>query len=184
MGRERVVSREAVIAGGCRFFLRNATVDMAGLATAMAISRATLYRVVNSRDALVGDVLWRLGERALASARGRRTADGVDGVLQVTRMFSERLRATGPFLDFLHAEPDTAARVLFGGVGVHRRAVRAQREILVETGVSAPWSPARLDQVAFLYVRVVESALYAPLLGSGGVDPAVAERAARAVLTA
>lgn len=175
----RVVSREQVVRGACRFFLRHGAVDMDGVARSLAISRATLYRVVRGRDVLLGEVLWLLGERALARARRERRCAGVDGVLEVTRRFADELRVSAPFRAFLRAEPETAARVLFHP-SVHRRAVRAQREILLE--VSGPWSAAALDQVAFLYVRIVESAIYAELLGGVPLDHALAERAARAVL--
>lgn len=45
----RVVTREQVVRGGCRYFLRHGTVDMDQLASALSISRATLYRVVQPR---------------------------------------------------------------------------------------------------------------------------------------
>jgi AcrR family transcriptional regulator len=183
-GRRRVVSHDRVVRSACRFFLRHGMVDMDRLAAGLAISRATLYRVAHSRDVLLTDVLWRLGERELLEARRERRSTGVDGVLEVTRLFMDRLRAAAPFLAFLHAEPETAARVLFNASGgVHRRVVSMQKEILLETcDTGEPWSAAALDQTAFLYVRIVESEVYAELLGRGPVDPALAERAARAVL--
>ncbi|MEO6083749.1 MAG: QsdR family transcriptional regulator [Umezawaea sp.] len=117
-------------------------------------------------------------------ARRERRSTGVDGVLEVTRLFMDRLRATAPFRAFLRAEPETAARVLFNASGgVHRRVVSVQKEILLETcDTGEPWSPAALDQTAFLYVRIVESEVYAELLGRDPVDHALAERASRAVL--
>ncbi|MFD1151760.1 QsdR family transcriptional regulator [Saccharothrix hoggarensis] len=181
-GTRRVVSQDQVVRGACRFFLRHGGVDMDGLATSLAISRATLYRVVHSRDGLLGDVLWLLADRLLARAREQRTNPGVDGVLEVTRRFVDQLRASGPFRAFLRGEPDTAARVLFqASGGVHRRAVLAQKEILLEVE-GGPWSAAVLDQVAFLYVRIVESALYAELLTGTPLDHELAEQAARTVL--
>ncbi|WP_199431351.1 QsdR family transcriptional regulator [Qaidamihabitans albus] len=179
----RVISRERVVRGACRFFLRHGTVDMDALAPDLAISRATLYRVVHSRDALLGDVLWRLGEELLDRARRRRTLSGVDGVLEVTRHFAGYLWDAGPFRTFLHAEPDTAARILFTASGrVHRRAVHAQRQILLESDAGT-WPSADLDGLAYLYLRIVESALYAELLHGRRLDLAAAEPAARAVLT-
>ncbi|MCG8914559.1 QsdR family transcriptional regulator [Actinokineospora sp. PR83] len=184
VGARRVVSREQVVLGASRFFLRHGTVDMDRLATALAISRATLYRVVHSRDGLLGDVLWLLAERLLVRARQQRRRGGDDGVLEVTQRFTDQLRGSAPFLAFLRGEPETAARVLFNATGgVHRRAVSAQREILREVhGPGAPWSPSALDQLAYLYVRIVESMIYAELLGGAPLDPDLAERAARAVL--
>jgi len=150
------------------------------LAVELSISRATLYRVVHSRDRLLGAVLWRLGERVLAEARRARTQCGVDGVLQVTRVFCARLRMSAPFRTFLAAEPATAARVLFtASGGVHGRVVAAQHQILLEAGAAGA-----CPDLAYLYVRVVESELYAELLTGHPLDPVIAERAARSLLTA
>ncbi|MFG2924648.1 QsdR family transcriptional regulator [Streptomyces sp. NPDC048305] len=146
------------------------------------MSRATLYRVAGSRDALLTDVLWELADHLLARARRRRTRAGVDGVLEITRYFVTALRASAPFEAFLRAEPDTARRLLTGGC-VHRRAVLAQRSILLEAeGRDRIWSGSGIDDLAYLYVRVVESALYAELLSRRRPDFDLAERAARAVL--
>ena len=178
MGARRVVSREQVVRGACRFFVRHGGVDMDGLAVSLAVSRATLYRVAHSRDGVLADALWLLADRVLDRARQQRTAGGVDGVLQVTRHFVAQLRTSAPFRQFLCREPETAARVLLND-SVHRRAVAAQRDILREV---RPWSPRELDQAAFLYVRVVESVLYAELLGGTPLDLDLAERAARSLL--
>ncbi len=180
----RVVSRERVVQGGCTFFLRHGTVEMDGLADHLSVSRATLYRVVHGRDPLLGEVLWRLGERMLVRARAETTSPGIDGVLETTRRFAARVRHAEPFLAFLHAEPATAARVLFTPAGgVHARVVEAQRGILA-SATDPAWSPGDLDGAAYLYVRIIESALYADLLGGHPADPMTTQRAARAVLEA
>ncbi|GIF71670.1 QsdR family transcriptional regulator [Asanoa siamensis] len=180
----RVVSQERVVRGGCAFFLRHATVDMAALAETLSVSRATLYRVVPGRDPLLGDVLWRFGGRMLARARAQTSSPGIEGVLETTRRFADGVRQAEAFVAFLRAEPATAARVLFTPAGdVHARVVRAQRDILAEAA-DPTWTPGDLDGAAFLYVRVIESALYAELLRGRPADPDTAERAARAVLEA
>lgn len=179
----RVLTREHVIRGGCQFFVRHGTVDMAALAASLAISRATLYRIVHSRDALLGEVLWLLGDHLLTQARRRGGDAGIDGVLEVTRLFTAWLRAATPFQVFLRAEPETAARVLLTTSGhVHRHVVRAQREILLEKAC-AQWLPAAPEQQAYLYVCLAESALYGELLGGVRLDLALIERAARGLLT-
>lgn len=180
----RVLTREHVVRGGCRFFLRHGTVDMAELATSLAISRATLYRIVHSRDALLGEVLWLLGDGLLNRARRHgRPGAGVDGVLEVTRLFVGQLRSAEPFRTFLRAEPETAARVLLTASGhVHRRVVVAQRNILLEHA-GPTWLPAAPDQQAYLYVCLAEAALYAELLHGLRLDLSLTERAARALLT-
>lgn len=178
----RVVTREQVVHGACRYFLRHGTIDMDELALQLAIGRATLYRVVHRRDEVLGEVLWKLGGAMLDRARLDRQQPGPDGVLEVTRLFVERLRKAKPFMAFLRAEPQTASRVLFSpSGGVHRRAVAKQREILVECGCGG--DAALLDQRAYLYVRIAESVLYAELLGEGPLEPEIAERVAKALLT-
>jgi hypothetical protein len=67
----RVISYDEVVAGARRHFLRNGTVDMDELAHELAVSRATLYRAVDGRDRLLGDVLWSFAERIFSRARRR-----------------------------------------------------------------------------------------------------------------
>ena len=182
----RVVSERDVVRGGCRFFLQHGTLEMDALAASLAISRATLYRVVHSRDRLLGDVLWELGEQVLNRAREQRTATGVDGVIEVTHRFCVSLLRSEPFRDFLRAEPKTANRVLFTPAGgVHARAVAAQKEILLE---AARRGELRLaadpDHLAYLYVRIIESTLYAELLNGQQPDLPLAERTIRSLLHA
>ncbi|GAA0221112.1 hypothetical protein GCM10010492_19040 [Saccharothrix mutabilis subsp. mutabilis] len=177
VGARRVVTREQVVRGACRFFVLHGSVDMDALAAGLAVSRATLYRVARSRDGLLADALWTLGGRVLEGARRQCADGGVEGVLRVTREFVARVNSAAPFRRFLCREPDTAARVLLHEV--HRRAVAAQRDILKSV---KPWPPGELDQAAYLYVRLVESVLYAELLGGGPLDLHLAERAARSLL--
>jgi hypothetical protein len=163
----RVISEHDVVRGACRFFLRHGTVEMDALATSLAISRATLYRVVHSRDRLLGDVLWDLGEQVLNRARAASTATGVDGVLDVTHRFCTKLLRAEPFRYFLRTEPKTATRVLFTPAGgVHT--------------LTLPGDPAHL---AYLYVRIIESSLYAELLTGQQPDLPLAERTIRSLLT-
>jgi hypothetical protein len=176
----RVLAPGAVVRGAARQFQARGSLDMDLLATQLAISRATLYRIAGSRDALLGDALWALGRRTLDRARAARRQPGVDGVIEVSRRFADRLWAARPMRRFVAAEPSTAARVLFTPSGaVHRRAILAQRDIFVEAGVTPPGDPL---QLAFLYVRIMESVLYGELFSGSRVDFAVAERALRGLL--
>jgi hypothetical protein len=180
----RVVSESDVVRGGCRYFLRHGTLEMDALAGSLAISRATLYRVVHSRDRLLGDVLWYLGEQMLNRARAERTEPGVEGVIEITRRFCGYLLGAEPFRTFLRGEPKTATRVLFTPAGgVHARAVAAQKEILVETIRRGELRlVGDLDHLAYLYVRIIESSLYAELLTGQEPDLPLAERTIRSLL--
>jgi hypothetical protein len=177
----RVIGHSEVVRGAVRQFQAAGSLDMELLATELAISRATLYRVAGSRDALLGDALWLLGDRLLDGARATRRQPGVDGVIEVSRRFADRLWTARPMRRFVAGEPQTAARVLFTPSGeVHRRAVLAQSAIIREAGAAPPVGD--LFPLAFLYVRIMESVLYSELFSGCRVDFAVAERALRAVL--
>ena len=178
MSGRRVVSAEEVARAGCHFFLRHGTVDMDRLAAVMCVSRATLYRVTHGRDRLLGEVLWRLAERLLADARRRRRHSGVDGAVEITRRFTGRLLTAEPFRRFLAAEPEAAARILLTSAGgLTERIVTAQHEIFQEVGLAGAG-----PDLAYLYVRVIESALYAELVAGRPADLVLAQRAARTLL--
>jgi hypothetical protein len=179
-----VVSESDVVRGGCRYFLCHGTLEMDALAGSLAISRATLYRVVHSRDRLLGDVLWYLGEQMLKRARSERTGPGAEGVIEITRRFCGYLLGAESFRAFLRGEPKTATRVLFTPAGgVHARAVAAQKEIFLETVRRGELRlVSDLDHLAYLYVRIVESTLYAELLTGQEPDLPLAERTIRSLL--
>ena len=78
---------------------------MERLATELAVSRATLYRAVDGRDRLLGDVLWSLAERTYEQARGRVRGRGVDAILEISHGFTESVLTAAPFRRFLEEEP-------------------------------------------------------------------------------
>jgi AcrR family transcriptional regulator len=180
----RVITYEAIVAGARRHFLREATIDMEQLAHELAVSRATLYRAVDGRDRLLGDVLWSLAERTYEEARRAVTCRGVDAILEISHRFTESVTAAAPFRRFLEQEPQTAMRVLLTPAGgVHARAVALHREIFAEAFAGREDGLlGDLDTLAYLYVRLRESILYADIMSGRLPDPEVAERAVRALL--
>jgi hypothetical protein len=144
---------------------------MEAVAVDLAVSRATLYRVVGSRDRLLAEVLWRLASRALDHARERRTQDGIEGVLEVVRHFARQTLATQPLRRFIAAEPETATRVL---VTVEQRGIAAVTALFDEVGLGKQSTydlafPGLVEdppQVAYLLVRIVESLCFAELAGA------------------
>ncbi|MBU2662744.1 hypothetical protein KOI35_04415 [Actinoplanes bogorensis] len=160
-GSRRVVSHEQVVRAGVEHFLERSTLDMEALAGGMAISRATLYRVAGSRDALLEAVLAAVTTTMFDEARAVRTESGFDGVVEVSRHFGEQLRS--PVLArFLRLDAEAAGRILFTPAGgVHESAVAAQIEVFRETGVAAQLpDDADLGRIAYLYVRMVGTFLY------------------------
>jgi AcrR family transcriptional regulator len=181
----RVITYEAIVAGARRQFLREGTIDMSELAHELAVSRASLYRAVDGRDRLLGDVLWSLAEQTYEHARRSVSARGVDAILEISRRFTKAVTMSPPFRRFLEQEPQTALRVLLTPAGgVHARAVALHREIFAEAFEGDDDELLRdLDTLAYLYVRLRESILYADIMSGRQPDPDVAERAVRALLT-
>lgn len=182
----RVIGYAEVVRGARRHFLRLATIDMDALAAELSVSRSTLYRVVEGRDRLLGDVLWSLGEPVLTEARRAVRRRDVVGILEISRRFYEAIVEASAFRLFLHTEAQTAVRVLFTPEGrVHERYVRAQREIFADAIRAGTLPPdADIDSLAYLYIRIYESMLYSDLLIGRAPDVEPAERAARALLLA
>ncbi|MGK5678227.1 QsdR family transcriptional regulator [Actinoplanes sp. URMC 104] len=157
----RVVNHDQVVRAGVDHFVKNSTLDMEALAGEMAISRATLYRVAGSRDALLEDVMVVIANVIFDRARAARTRPGFEGVIEISRYFGEQLRT--PILErFLRDDAEAAARILFTPSGaVHDNAVARQVEIFRETGLAAQLPPdADLGRLAYLYVRMVGPFLY------------------------
>lgn len=180
----RVITNEDALRTARRMFAERATVDMDELAERLVVSRATLYRVVSSRDRLLGDVLWSYARALYDRALGEAGGSGTVRVLEVLRRFGTAIMANPQFRAFLATDPQAAMRVLFGPDGaVHERFVAANRALLVDTaerdGLTLPFN---VDPLAYVFSRIFESIWYADLLSGREIDLGVAERVARAVL--
>lgn len=181
---QRVITYEEVVSAGTRRFDETGTVDLEGLADDVAVSRATLYRVIEGRDRVLGDVVWWFGTRHYRRAREEVGGHGVDRAIGVLRRFGETILAQESFRRFLAEEPDVAARVLFTpSGGVHERFVEANAQLLRDVAPSGEL-PFDLDTTAYVVSRVYESMWYADLLSRREPDLDVADRVAMAVLQA
>ena len=181
----RIISDEQTVEAATRMFHATADVDMDALAKQLCVSRATLYRVAGSRDRLLGNVLWRAGERVTRKALGAAEGTGLERLLQATARFNAEIVGYAPLRRLLRDDPATAFRVLFTAESaVHLRFVRLWCEVFTEAQRSGELSlsvPA--DELAFVFVRLGESMLYADLLSGMEPNLELAAKAQRAVLT-
>jgi AcrR family transcriptional regulator len=191
----RVIDFEQAVSAGCRHFLDYGTIDMDAFALRLSVSRATLYRVVGSRDRLVAEVLWRLAEQAIERGRHRRTQDGVEGVVEVFQFVARTLLSSRGLRTFLAQEPDFALRLLGVSGGVHRRAVISATLLFHEVGLVKPlpdmsllgfetgtWLSDDPERVAHLFVGIIESLCFAEPVGGAEADRDLAEQAIRGLL--
>ncbi|MBG0564276.1 QsdR family transcriptional regulator [Actinoplanes aureus] len=162
-------------------YLHHSGLDMEALAGELSISRATLYRAVGSRDALLGEVFWALARLLLDEARGEATTTGPDRVIEVSRVFVELMFSAQQLRQFVAAEPQAAARLLVTpATDLQHRGVEAQLEIFRESGLTGDEDDLR--RRAYLYVRLLGSVMYSELLGVADVEFDLAEPALRALL--
>jgi AcrR family transcriptional regulator len=188
--RGRVITYPVALRAARHRFVGSGALSMDRLTADLWVSRATLYRVVGSRDKLLGDVLWQLAGRTLEIARLDADAEGLRGVdklLCVARRFDDEVGAFEPLQAYLAAEPEDATRVLFGVTArVHRRTVAAWTDLLGEelrAGTIGPLSSGTRE-AAFALVRIGESVLFGSMLAGVEPDLRLADRLRRSVLQA
>jgi hypothetical protein len=181
----RVITYDDVVTRGAARFDATSTIDLIELASDLAVSRATLYRVIEGRDRVIGDVLWHFASAHHRHAVAAASGVGVERVIGALRSFGEAILGQASFRGFITGEPDTATRVLFTHAGgVHERFVEANAALLGSEPEDAALSlPFDLDTTAYVLSRIYESMWYADLLSGREPDLDVADGAARAVLT-
>jgi len=158
---------------------------MGELAAALSISRATLHRWVGSRDQLLGEILWDLGETALDIAWPDAEGRGAAGVAHLVSAFVHTARDSEPFRDFLRREPERALRLLTTKASVVQSRIIAKLTALLNAEIDAGRleSPLPVPDLAYLLVRIGESFLYTDVITGDDPDPAKAHAAITALLT-
>jgi AcrR family transcriptional regulator len=147
--------------------------DMRGLAAELGVGRATLYRWVGSRDALLGELFWWLARRsharALDASAGQIGRDRILGFLQV---FLDSARRDPALRRFLAEEPEVALRVLTSRAARVQSGSIALMEALLaaETGGGRLHPAVERSTLAYVIVRICESFLYADVIAGREVD--------------
>ena len=160
----RVVTHEQVIRCAVQYFLEHGTVELEALAGQLAVSRSTLYRMVGSRQELLADVL-RWGSSAmLQQVAYRRNPTSAAAAVDCLLEFARDVQEHPTFRRFLKTSPDLALQALFmRKTSEHRQ--RSIRRLLVDSGALTDWPEAARDDAVFAVARILESTLYADLLG-------------------
>jgi AcrR family transcriptional regulator len=186
--RKRVIDREDALAAAKRQFLSTGEISMDDLARGLNVSRATLYRVVGSRDELLGDILWQLSRRTLDQAiqavRGSGLT-GADRLLAISQRYHEAVASFKPLHHLLQQEAADAFRVLFTPSGrVHERMVEAWATLLREAQENGELCdlPFDVEETAYMFVRIGESMLYGDLLAGVVPDNELSDRIRRVLL--
>jgi len=168
-----------------RRWLAQERIDMGELAIELGISRATLYRWVGSREQLIGEIIWSLGEVEIARLRETVRTGGVEGDLELTESFLAATLANVVLRQFVEAQPESALRILHSKDGVvQRRLIDVNTELLQEL-IDAGELEARLDarDLAFAVVRIGESFSWTDYITGDQPDASKAAEVIRMLLT-
>jgi hypothetical protein len=162
-----------------RTFMGGQRIEMAGLADQLGISRVTLHRWVGSRDQLLGEVLWSLGEPTLHQAREATIATGGAGIAETFERFLRTVQEHPQMRQFLAREPDIALRVLTTKhTHFQQRLVESIRSMLeCETAQQRLEPLMDLGDLAYIVVRLGESFFYNDIITGGEPDLSKARQA-------
>jgi AcrR family transcriptional regulator len=159
-------------------------VDMQGLARALGVDRATLYRWVGSREQLLAEVLWNLMSRTVARLReapgpGPRpmAASVVTGAAQATM-------ANRGMQHFLEHEGDLALKLLTTKASPfqHRLIELIADVVDADRQAGQLYSPVPADDLPYVLVRIMESYVYLSLITGDEPDATRAARVIHALL--
>ena len=160
--------------------------DMQGLADELGVSRATLFRHVGSREALLGKALWSLTERTLVIAAARWEAERPAGALHTpgTGRHLNAIVSRSPGLRRLLDEEALTLRLLTDPRGRIQTGIVTFVEALLRRDMAehglVPLIEA--DALAYALVRLGESFLYADVLAARQPDVGTADRLQRALV--
>ena len=158
--------------------------DMQGLAAELGVNRVTLYRWVGSKELLLGEVIASLSIATFERARREIRGSGPKYVAAVVQRVLEGIRAFDPMQRFLDHDPAYALKVLTSKESnVQRRGVEAIRGLLEEQMESgALETPADLEDLAYVIMRIGESFLYSDVIIGSEPDVAKAGQMVRLLL--
>ena len=165
-------------------FMAGERLDMQALAAELGVNRATLYRWVGSKELLLGEVISALSLETFANARRDIKGKGPRYVAAVVQRVLEGIRTFEPMQKFLERDPQYALRVLTSLEStVQRRGVEALRDLLEEqVELGALDTPADLDDLAYVIIRIGESFLYSDVIIGSEPDVAKAGQMVRLLL--
>jgi AcrR family transcriptional regulator len=167
-----------------RKFLSAERIDMSALADELGVNRVTLYRWVGSREQLLVEVVWSLGQRTLEKIDRGVRATGSERVVRVVTRFLDDVISNAGMRRWLADEGELAMRLLTRhDTDFQPRLIGAIEDILREESDAGRLSlPVDLHEVAYVIVRLIESYTYLDLITGEQPDARRAEPVLRMLL--
>jgi AcrR family transcriptional regulator len=167
-----------------RRFQAGERLDMSALAEELGVNRVTLYRWVGSRNQLLVEVVWSLGERTLAQVDSGVRAQGAERVAQVVTRFLDAVITNPGMRHWLADEGELAMRLLTRhDTDFQPRLIEWFQDLLQQENEAGRLDlPADLHEVAYVIVRLIESYTYLDLITGEQPDATRAEPILRLLL--
>jgi AcrR family transcriptional regulator len=167
-----------------RKFLAAERIDMSALAEELGVNRVTLYRWVGSREQLLVEVVWSLGQRTLEKIDRGVRATGSERVVRVVTRFLDDVISNAGMRRWLADEGELAMRLLTRhDTDFQPRLIEAIEAILrEESGAGRIDLPVDLHELAYVIVRLIESYTYLDLITGERPDARRAEPILRLLL--
>lgn len=148
-------------------------VDIGRIAGELGIGRATAFRWVGSRDALLGEVIWSFYEPTLRQALAASRARGAELIASLTASAMRAVLAFAPMRRWLEQDPEYALRIVTDETGVvqSRTAVFVQSVLQREIDAGRMNPLLDVETLTLLVLRISSSFLYSDI--TCGRDPSV-----------
>lgn len=163
--------RRRAIDAATRLYLDGEPLDMSSLAKELGVGRATLYRWVGNREALLATVLAEATERTYRHAIARATGTGAQFVLDFVERVMRSVDASPPLRTLTHREPLLFVRLALMPGSIETVSARITAEVLEREeaagNLTLALSPTVLGEAI---VRICDVHLYAPLLGGDAAE--------------
>lgn len=159
-------TRDDAVALARRTFMAGERLDMRGLAAELGVNRATLYRWVGSKEALLGEVISGFSRATTERNDRELPGTGPEHLAAVFQRGLEQIHSFEPMRRFLERDAEYALRVLTSKEStVQRESVAVVRELLEREAAAGRLDvPADLGDLAYVIIRVGESFLYSDLI--------------------
>ncbi len=169
----RAATPDDLFALARRKWLERERIDIGKLALELGIGRATAFRWIGSKEALLGEILWSFYEPTLKAVLAETPARGAERIATITAKAMRAILGSAPMRSWLEQDAEHSLRVVTAETGVVQvrtlEFVQAVIEREIEDGHLTPELDAQT--LSLLVIRISTSFLYSDL--TCGREPSV-----------
>jgi AcrR family transcriptional regulator len=153
-------------------FIAGERTDIAGLAEAVGVSRATAYRWAGNADELAARIIASLAEETFARAWREARGRGWNRILNAVERGLHYISTFPPYRAFLERDPENALRIVASKNGAPQQTmIRLHQQLLEDEARRGHITlPMDAHTLAYAIVRISESFLYADLIANEQPD--------------